>query len=147
MSHGYTWKCLSASQDETVATDRPSPCRVVGGFEMPVASWTKTLVVVAGEFGRTPKISLLAQHYNVAWPRSLGSRCKVFWWLEAEPVTVLSWERRMPSELSRLSVLSHLRSLPRRSTMRLGSQRKRIGATLEERPHQVYFGTPIAELF
>ena len=143
-THGEAFPHL---QEQAVPADRPgrlAPCSTTCTSSGLLDS---TLIVMAGEFGRTPKVSRLPQHLQAARPRPLGggadgllrrrrqsraARCvgssdKIGGYPAAEPADAGKHGRR-------------------RSTTRWASPTPRSWHDDLDRPHHIYHGEPIAGL-
>ena len=104
-----------------------------------------TLIVMAGEFGRTPRISTLAAGLQAARPRPLGPR--------ADGLLRRRRRARRPGRrlvgqdrrLSRRPTRRRPRTWPPRSTTRSASPPVAAWHDALDRPHHVYHGDPIRD--
>ena len=105
-----------------------------------------TLIVMAGEFGRTPRISTLPPGLQAARPGPLGPRADRSSWPGAASPAAGSSARRTGSADTPPQTRRPPRTSPRRSTARSASRPSPPGTTTLDRPHQVYHGDAIRGL-
>ena len=104
-----------------------------------------TLIVMAGELGRTPKISTCRSAMQAAGPRPLGHANGLLR-RRRRAAAARSSARPTRSAPTRPPTRRSPRTWPPRSTRRWASRATPPGTTHPNRPHFVYHGDPIAGL-